>query len=66
MKSGEYSTRECIDILMKAGFKFHRNGKGDHAIYIRGKDKIALPVAKKSVNRMLFKRICKQNNISIL
>ena len=66
MKSGEYSTRDAIKILTENGFKYHRKGKGDHMIYIRGGNTVSLPTAKKSINRMLFKRICKENNICVV
>ena len=66
MKSGEYSTRDAIQLLVDNGFKLHRKGKGDHMIYIRGSATISLPTAKKSVNRMMFKRLCKENNICMV
>jgi len=64
MKSNEYSTREVIRILIDNGFTLERKGKGDHMIYKRGNRTVSIPVAKKSVNRMMFKRLCKEHGIA--
>ena len=63
MKSNEYSTREVLKILSDNGFSFHRKGKGDHMIYRKDDKIVSIPVAKKSVNRMMFKRLCRENGI---
>ena len=64
MKSNEYSTREVIRILIDNDFTLERKGKGDHMIYKRGNRTVSIPVAKKSVNRMMFKRLCKEHGIA--
>lgn len=48
-------------ILEKNGFQYHRNGKGDHIVYIdkRGR-KIAFPVKNKEVNPMLYRGIVRR------
>ena len=64
VKGKQYTTKEAIDILNNAGFKFYRDGKGSHRIYERNGAKISIPANKKEINRMMFKRLCRENNIA--
>lgn len=64
MKGKQYTTKEAIDILNNAGFKFYRDGKGSHRIYKRNGTIISIPANKKEINRMMFQRLCRENNIA--
>lgn len=65
MKKKEYSTREAILILGKNGYKLLRTTKGSHNIYSNGVNIISIPVQNKSVNKMMFFRIVKENNLTL-
>ena len=63
MKIKEYSTREVIELLERNGYIFKRSTKGSHKIYSNGESSIAIPVQHKSVNRVMFARLVKENNL---
>lgn len=65
MKTREYSTREVIELLERNGYLFKRVAKGSHKIYSNGKKSIAIPVQHKSINRVMFARIIKENELSV-
>lgn len=61
----QYSLREVNKILKSYGFIHIRNAKNTHAIYSNGSKTISIPMSRNDVNKMLFLRIAKENNISI-
>ena len=63
MRIKEYSTREAVAFLAASGFTFSRHGKGGHTIYSNGTSNISLPTHSKTINRMLFARIVKENRL---
>ena len=65
LKKKEYSTREAILILWKNGYKLLRTTKSSHNIYSNGVHIISIPVQNKSVNKMMFARIIKENDLTV-
>lgn len=65
MKTKEYSVREVIDLLEQNGYVFKRTTKGSHKIYSNGERSIAIPVQHKSVNRVMFARLIKENGLAV-
>ncbi|MDD6991607.1 MAG: type II toxin-antitoxin system HicA family toxin [Oscillospiraceae bacterium] len=65
MRKKEFATREAVAILAANGFSFLRPGKGGHSIYSNGKSSISIPVHSKTVNKMLFARIIKENGLRV-
>lgn len=61
-KAKEYSTRDAVKMLRDNGFVLLRNN-GGHEIYERGSSRIVIPIHNRSINRMLFNRIVKENNL---
>lgn len=64
MQLKEFSVREVQNILARNGFIPVRT-KGSHRIYSNGSCQISIPSQKKTVNKMLFLRLVKENNIII-
>lgn len=60
----EYSVREVQDILSRNGFTYLRT-HGSHRIYSNGNCSVSIPSQKKTVNKMLFLRIIKENNLML-
>ena len=58
----EYLTREVIAILKFNGFCFQRS-KGGHSIFSDGKHTVSIPIHGKTVNKMLFNRLIKENKL---
>ena len=56
----EYSVREVQDILSRNGFTYLRT-HGSHRIYSNGNCSVSIP--SQTVNKMLFLRIIKENNL---
>lgn len=65
MRKKEFATREAVAILAANGFSFLKPGKGGHSIYSNGKSSISIPVHNKTVNKMLFARIIKENGLRV-
>lgn len=65
MRKKEFATREAVAILAANGFVFVRHGKGAHAVYSNGKSSISIPTNSKSINKMLFARIIKENGLRV-
>ena len=65
MRKKDFATREAVAILAANGFSFLRFGKGGHSIYSNGKASISIPVHNKTVNKMLFARIIKENGLRV-
>ena len=65
MKIPEYSTREVQQILQRNGYSLIRTTRGSHNVYSNGKRNISIPVQNKTVNRMLFMRLVKENNLML-
>ena len=63
MKKREYSTKEVLAILDSNGYHLLRTTKGSHKIYSDGIHIISIPVQNKTVNKMLFARLVKENNL---
>lgn len=63
MKVKEYSTREVIALLERNGYLFKRTAKGSHKVYSNGVNSIAIPVQHKSINRVMFARLIKENGL---
>lgn len=53
-------SKELIKLATQHGFKYLRNGKGSHLIYVRENQKITIPMQRKSLNYGLTKSIIKQ------
>lgn len=43
---GGYTYRKLTKKLKKLGFTFYREGKGSHTLWVREKDKKAVPIPK--------------------
>ena len=59
----QYSVREFKILLRSNGYDYIRSS-GDHDIYSNGKLKISIPVASKEVNKMLARRLIKENKLT--
>lgn len=55
-----FTSRELVQLLTAKGFKYARSS-GDHDIYKKGDKTVAVNVGE--VNRMLARRIIKENNL---
>ena len=60
MNHKSYRLSDCQKCLAENGFEFVRHGK--HFIYKRGDRHISLP---RTVNVMMWKRLVKENNLSV-
>ncbi len=58
----EYTVRSFKMILINNGYELKRR-KGDHDIYSNGSRTISIPVGNKSINRMLARRLVKENQL---
>ena len=65
MKKKEYSTKEVLAILDSNGYQLLRTTKGSHKIYSDGVHTISVPTQNKMVNKMLFARLVRENNLII-
>lgn len=65
MKKKEYSTKEVLAILDSNGYRLLRTTKGSHKIYSDGVHTISVPTQNKMVNKMLFARLVRENNLII-
>lgn len=65
MKKKEYSTKEVLAILDNNGYSLLRTTKGSHKIYSDGVHTISVPTQNKMVNKMLFARLVRENNLII-
>ena len=65
MKKREYSTKEVLAILDSNGYYLLRTTKGSHKIYSDGVHTISIPTKNKMVNKMLFARLVRENNLII-
>ncbi len=57
-----YSNREFVKILVKNGYHFLRNGKGDHLVYTNGKNTI---VFNTKINKMIALRLIKEYDLKV-
>lgn len=55
-----YKTRDFITTLNKNGYSLVRT-KGDHGIFSNGKNSIAITLKGKEINRMIARRLIKEN-----
>lgn len=59
-------TKHMQKLLMCNGFTLNRYN-GDHAIYISDKGAtVSIPVGHKEINRMLSRRLIKENNLQVI
>lgn len=58
----EYTFREFRTLLRRNGYVFQRTA-GDHQIYSNDKNTISIPFHGKDLNRMLVRRLIKENNL---
>ena len=65
MKKREYSTKEVLAILDSNGYHLLGTTKGRHKIYSDGVHTISVPTQNKMVNKMLFARLVRENNLII-
>ena len=65
MKKKEYSTKEVLAILDNNGYYLLRTTKGSHKIDSDGVHTISIPTQNKMVNKMLFARLVRENNLII-
>lgn len=60
----EVSVKEMIKLLKTNGFYLLRS-TGGHQIYSNGTRSVSIPVHNKTINRMLSRRLIKENNLRI-
>lgn len=61
-----YSTKEFEKILVNNGFKFHRQGKGDHLLYSHPeKGKIVIPTRNKEICRCITVKLIKRYQLQV-
>lgn len=65
MRIKEYNTRDVIAILAANGYELLRTTKSSHNIYSDGVHTVSIPIQNKTVNKMLFARIVKENGLKI-
>lgn len=65
MRIKEYSCREIKKIMKQNGFEIAREPKGSHVIFQKGSHTISIPFNSKSVNKMLFLRLIKENDLIV-
>lgn len=53
--------KKAREVLKRNNFYIKRNGKGDHIIWTNGIATFPLPSGE--INRMMWQRICKENNL---
>ncbi len=58
----EYSFRDFRILLRQNGYVFSRNS-GDHVIFCNDVNTISVPYKGKGLNRMLVRRLIKENNL---
>lgn len=63
-KTKEYAFREFRIILTKNGYTLKRYS-GDHWLYTNGENIISVPDHGKKLNRMLCRRLIKDNKLNI-
>lgn len=63
-KTKEYTFREFRIILTKNGYTLKRYS-GDHWLYTNGENIISVPDHGKKLNRMLCRRLIKDNKLNI-
>ena len=61
-RTKEYSFREFRQLLRDNGYVFQRTS-GDHRIYSNGLNTISIPYHGKNINKMLVRRLIKENNL---
>lgn len=61
-KAKEYSFREFQQLLRNNGYVFQRNS-GDHYIYSNDVNTISIPDHGKKLNKMVCRRLIKENNL---
>ncbi|MCR5453170.1 MAG: type II toxin-antitoxin system HicA family toxin [Lachnospiraceae bacterium] len=61
-RAKEYSFREFRLLLKNNGYSFERMS-GDHYIYTNGVTMISVPDHGKKLNRMVCRRLIKENNL---
>lgn len=62
MKFGGIKFREIERILKDSGYEFCSQS-GSHRKYRKGLDSIVVNCGSKGVNRMVWRRLCKEHNI---
>lgn len=60
----QYSVKEAKNILRLNGFVYVRSS-GDHDIYKRDGNTISISVNNKDINKMLWRRLMKENNLIV-
>lgn len=64
-KIKQYNRREFICILKNNGYEYE-SCKGDHGKFIKANSPtIVIPMAKHSLNKMLCRRLIKENNLKV-
>lgn len=53
----------CANILKENGWVLYARGKGSHVKFTKGCSMIVITENSRGVNRMLWRRLCKENNI---
>lgn len=61
-RAKEYTYRKFCIILKRNGYYYIRTS-GDHNIYSNGKFKISIPNHGKQLNRMVCRRLIKENEL---
>lgn len=55
--------RKAVKILNDNGFRYERS-KGDHDIYVKDGKHITIPYKSKGINKMLWRRLVKENGLN--
>lgn len=65
MRAKEYAERELIRILKNNGYEYDRSN-GDHDIYINRETGNSISItAGKTMNKMVVRRLIKENNLKV-
>lgn len=65
MRAVEYTLKEFDKILKFNNYTIDRYN-GDHRIYTNGDSTIAVPTGHKSLNKLITRRLIKENKLDVL
>ena len=63
MKHDGLKFRDCVKVLKRNGFVLHSQN-GSHCKFVNGSKSLVICDTHAGVNRMLWKRLCKENSIA--
>ncbi|PJH76419.1 MAG: addiction module toxin, HicA family [Anaerolineae bacterium CG_4_9_14_0_8_um_filter_58_9] len=65
---GELNYREVIERLRKIGFRFYRQGKGSHELWVRDEDGRVVPVPRhegKAIRKGTLRAIIRETGLDV-